>query len=278
MKSNFLTRTLTAILFVVIIFVALFLHHILFGIVFYLFMVVALQEFYNIPKQGNIPAQKKFGILTGSIIFIISYLHAHELIGIYVFLLLVPLFMSFFLIEIFKTSENHYNSIATTIFGIIYITVPFSMFNYLGKVEIPGADITDLLLPAFFVILWSNDTGAYITGSLAGRHKFAENISPKKTIEGTFGGIVLATVVAALMSLFDTGLSVTGWIGLGLIISISGTYGDLAESMLKRRGAIKDSGTILPGHGGILDRFDSFLFAVPAAYTYIQILQLNIQL
>ena len=274
MRTKFLTRTITAALFVIIIFAALFLHHVIFGLVFFLLMTAALSETYNLLDNETVSAQKKYGLLVGSIIFISSYLLSQDIVGINIYLLIVPLFMIFFIIEIFKQDEKDYRSIAITIFGIIYVTIPFSLFNFLKTSELQDGNIENFLPFAFFLILWMNDTGAYIIGSLIGKHKFIEHISPKKTMEGTMGGVLSSIGVAIIIAQFNTGLNIWAWIGLGIIISLSGTYGDLAESMMKRRASIKDSGNIMPGHGGVLDRFDSFIFAVPAAYTYIKLLEL----
>lgn len=274
MKNKFLTRTATAILFVTVIFAALLLHHVIFGIVFFLFMSVALSETYNLLNGETVSAQNRYGLFVSSLIFIFSYLFSQDIVGINIFLLIVPLFMVFFIIEIFKKEEKNYSSLATTIFGIVYVTVPFSLFNFLETTELTTGEIDNFLLLAFFLILWANDTGAYITGSLIGKHKFIEHISPKKTMEGTMGGILSSAGVAAIISQFNSGLNIWVWIGFGVIVAVSGTYGDLAESMMKRRAGIKDSGKIMPGHGGILDRFDSFIFAVPVAYTYIKLIEL----
>lgn len=273
-KRNFLTRSLTAVFFVLIILAALLLHHILFGIVFGLFMLAALEETYKLFSRKGDKAQEGYGLFAGSVIFASAYLVSQDITGLEIYLLVVPMFMGFFLIEIFKKKKKDYRSVSQTIFGLVYVTVPFSMFNFLGASELWQSNIQNYFLLAFFIILWANDTGAYLIGSLIGKHPFAKNISPKKTIEGTAGGIFVATGAAALLSMLSPDVSMLTWVGLGLIISISGTYGDLAESMFKRRAGVKDSGTIMPGHGGALDRFDSFIFAVPAAFTYIQILEM----
>lgn len=265
---------MTAVFFVLTILAALLLHHIVFAIVFGLFMFAALAETYKITAKPSEKAQTGFGLIAGSIIFLSSYLVSRDLADIEIYLLLVPIFMTFFIIEIFKKQRADFRSVEHTIFGIIYVTVPFSMFNFLGASDIWHQDSKNFFLLGFFAILWANDTGAYLIGSLIGKHAFAENISPKKTVEGTLGGILTSVLVALGMSFLSTSVSVWSWVALGIIIAVSGTYGDLAASMFKRRAGIKDSGRLMPGHGGALDRFDSFIFAVPAAFTYIQILEL----
>jgi phosphatidate cytidylyltransferase len=128
------------------------------------------------------------------------------------------------------------------------------------------------LLIGFFIILWSNDVFAYIVGSLIGRAKLYERVSPKKTWEGTIGGITFSIVAAFIISRFFLSIDTTNWLALGFLISIFATLGDLIESLLKRQAGVKDSGNIMPGHGGILDRFDGVIFAIPVVYIYLSII------
>ena len=163
----------------------------------------------------------------------------------------------------------------------MYITLPFSLINILAFQAENGIPTYDKLLPlSVFVFLWINDTGAYCTGSLLGRHKLFPRISPAKSWEGSIGGGILVLCAAALVGYWANQganshvLSIPGWIGLGLTVVIFGTLGDLVESLFKRTLGIKDSGNMLPGHGGMLDRFDSSLLAIPAAVVYLYSLQL----
>lgn len=125
------------------------------------------------------------------------------------------------------------------------------------------------LLLGFFIVIWTNDTFAYLSGMFIGRHKFFERISPKKTWEGTAGGLVFGLAAGYILSLFFDDFSLSEWLGYALTIIIFGTFGDLFESLIKRTLGLKDSGNIMPGHGGILDRFDSILLAAPFAFIYI---------
>ena len=134
----------------------------------------------------------------------------------------------------------------------------------------------DMLLPlSIFIFLWTNDTGAYCSGSLFGKHKLFPRISPAKSWEGSIGGGILVVIVAALIGYSTTNesgvnmLTIPQWIGLGIVVAVFGTWGDLVESLFKRTLGVKDSGNILPGHGGMLDRFDSSLMAIPAAVVYL---------
>jgi phosphatidate cytidylyltransferase len=127
------------------------------------------------------------------------------------------------------------------------------------------------IIVGFFLLLWANDTGAYIIGITLGKHRLMERISPKKSWEGFFGGLVIAILAAWLLSGWLGVLDTIGWILTAVIISIAGTYGDLVESMLKRSMGVKDSGSVMPGHGGFLDRFDSSFISFPLVYLFISL-------
>ena len=185
--------------------------------------------------------------------------------------------------ELYLQQKNPVQDWAYTMLGQMYIALPFSTINILAFQADPtsGQVAYNWLLPmSVFIFLWTNDTGAYCVGSLFGKHRLFPRISPKKSWEGSIGGAVLVLIVAALISHFTTELSTVNyqlstinWIGLALVVVIFGTWGDLVESLFKRTLGIKDSGNILPGHGGMLDRFDSSLLAIPAAVIYIYTLQ-----
>ena len=159
----------------------------------------------------------------------------------------------------------------------LYIDLPFSMLNVLAfQSDADGVHYVWTLPLSVFVFLWINDTGAYLCGSLLGKHKLFPRISPGKSWEGSIGGGILVMIVAVLvwylLEQYDQnalGLNALEWAGLGLVIVVFGTWGDLVESLFKRTLGIKDSGNILPGHGGMLDRFDSSLMAIPAAVVYL---------
>ena len=165
----------------------------------------------------------------------------------------------------------------------MYIALPFSMINVLAfeTSTFDGQIHYDMLLPlSIFIFLWTNDTGAYCSGSLFGKHKLFPRISPAKSWEGSIGGGIFVIIAAIIIGyLANDGaahrLSIPGWVGLGLVVTFFGTWGDLVESLFKRTLGVKDSGTILPGHGGMLDRFDSSLMAIPAAVIYLYTLQLG---
>ena len=151
---------------------------------------------------------------------------------------------------------------------------PFSAFSHTGLASLlPHESITFSpgIIIGFFLLIWANDTGAYLAGVTFGKHRLMESISPKKTWEGFFGGLVIAAIVAWLLSGWLGVVDTAGWISISVIISVAGTYGDLIESMLKRSAGVKDSGSILPGHGGFLDRFDSTIISFPLVYLFISL-------
>ena len=183
------------------------------------------------------------------------------------------------------------NDWAYTMLSQMYIALPFSLLNVLAFTVSPeGLVVFNPILPlSVFIFLWMNDTGAYCIGSLLGRHKLFPRISPGKSWEGSIVGAIVVLAVAYLMYLFDSGqltyladagfrssgmLTMEQWLGLGLVVVFFGTWGDLVESLFKRTIGIKDSGNILPGHGGMLDRFDSSLLAIPAAVVYLYTISL----
>lgn len=186
--------------------------------------------------------------------------------------------------ELYLKQTNPINNWAYTMLSQMYIALPFSMINVLAFRSTPDGNVTfEWLLPlSLFIFLWTNDTGAYCSGSLLGRHKLFPRISPGKSWEGSIGGAVFVMIAAAIIYFLNVGQTdglVTGmplwqWLGLGLVVVVFGTWGDLVESLFKRTLGIKDSGNILPGHGGMLDRFDSSLMAIPAAVVYLYTLQL----
>ena len=193
--------------------------------------------------------------------------------------------------ELYLKHEDPIQNWAYTMLSQMYIALPFSLLNVLAfNATSQGFVAFNTLLPlSVFIFLWMNDTGAYCIGSLLGRHKLFPRISPGKSWEGSIGGAVVVLAVAygigwldniqvadldSNSGLFRGMLSIPEWLGLGLVVVIFGTWGDLVESLFKRTLGIKDSGNILPGHGGMLDRFDSALMAIPAAVIYLYTLSL----
>jgi phosphatidate cytidylyltransferase len=277
--SNFYRRTLTALWIVIFILGGFWLHPVSFFITGIILLAGAQYEYYNMIRNTGVKAQMLNGMAAGAALYIISTLVAGGFISRDYYLILLPLVFIILITELYRRQEKPFDSLAHTFFAIIWIAVPFSMFPFsafsrtgLGSILSHGNIIfSPGIIVGFLLLLWANDTAAYLTGIAAGRHRLMERISPKKSWEGFFGGIIIAVLAAWLLSDWLGVVNTTGWIVISIIISVAGTFGDLVESMLKRSMSVKDSGTVLPGHGGFLDRFDSALVSFPLVYLFISI-------
>jgi phosphatidate cytidylyltransferase len=277
--TNFFVRTLTGIWIVIFVIGGLWIHPVSFYLTLLIMLIGTIYEYYLMIRNTGIRPQVIPGIATGITIYTLSTLIAAGIIPKSTYLIIIPMISVIMVIELYRKQDRPFDSLAHTFFPVIYTVLPFSMFPYLAF-NISGIDtllshshilFSPGIILGFFLILWSNDTGAYLAGVTFGKHKLFERISPKKTWEGFFGGLLLAVAVAWFLSGKLGVVNATGWIILSIIISVSGTYGDLIESMLKRSIGVKDSGSVMPGHGGFLDRFDSVIIAFPLVYLYITV-------
>ena len=273
MKNNFIQRSITGVIFVAVLVGCTLAGPITFSILFALISALTIYEFGTIiGKSGEIHINKPISILAGIFLFFgFAYLGLQPgQIGI-----LTPyLFLIIYLIvcELYLKRKNPVHNWAFTMMSQIYIALPFALLNVLAfhtSTDGSSTEFNPILPLSIFIFNWVNDSGAYCTGMTFGKHKLFERISPKKSWEGSIGGGVFCIIAAIVMSHFFPFLSLPVWIGLALTVVVFGTWGDLTESLLKRTLGIKDSGNILPGHGGMLDRFDSTLMAVPAAVVYL---------
>ncbi|MCL2131106.1 MAG: phosphatidate cytidylyltransferase [Lentimicrobiaceae bacterium] len=282
--KNLIIRTITGIGFVALIVAAILLSDnealgIKFSLLPYFFLVftcVALYEYRTLLKKQKINLSVLFYAIS-LLIYLIASIprNVWEIFLIYLVLPVLFLFFLLFIVELFRKQENPFTNIAYSILGIIWIVLPFALINrfpLLLKWKIGGDDGRFLLL-SVFIIIWLYDTFAYCVGMLIGKHRLFERISPKKSWEGAIGSTILTLILAYFANLLFPMLPLNPlqWIGLALVIIVFGTLGDLAESLFKRQLSVKDSGTILPGHGGVLDRFDSILFAVPFVWIYLNL-------
>lgn len=271
--KNILTRSLSGLLLVTIIVFGVVVHHFSFYLLFLAISTLSLWEFYLLVYREKARTQKYFGIAASIIIYTINYIYALNIVDEKIFLLIIPLFLFIFINELYLASKRPFLNISYTIFGLIYITVPFSLLNYI-VLSVNNLDIvfnSDILL-SIFILIWTYDTFAYLFGVTMGRHRLFPSISPKKSWEGAIGGAIVALLSSFVLEHFFPVLKLENWIVIASIIVVAGTYGDLVESMFKRSINVKDSGNIIPGHGGMLDRFDSFIFAVPFVFIYLQFL------
>ena len=279
-QSNLITRTITGVLFVTIM-VCGFLRPEAMIFLFALITGMTIWEYCGLVNDVEGVAVNRFISTVAGVYFFIAVASWRS--GIVTnFVIFVPYLLTviyLFVSELYLKNENPIHDWAYTMLSQMYIALPLSMVNILAfDVQGDGLVHYDMMIPLMlFVFLWINDSGAYCSGSLFGRHKLFPRISPGKTWEGSIGGGLLVLIVAAVVGylLGDThALSIPMWMGLGLVVVVFGTLGDLVESLFKRTLGIKDSGNSLPGHGGMLDRFDSSLMAIPAAVVYIYTLQL----
>jgi phosphatidate cytidylyltransferase len=244
-------------------------------LVFLFIVVSALWEFYKLAGMDGMAPQKTFGTLCGVIIFSLSFFIEMGKISYRYYFLIFPLISFVYMIKLYKKFERKpFTNIAFTFLGIFYVAIPFALLNIAA---FENDEYNYQVMFGCLFILWASDTGAYFAGTFFGKRKLFERISPKKSWEGFFGGALLAMVFAIALPYFFNGIgqpstiAPMGWVIIGLIIIVGGTFGDLVESLLKRSIEIKDSGDTLPGHGGFLDRFDGLLISAPFIVAYIEI-------
>lgn len=269
--NNFFKRAITGALFVVVLMGSILWHPISFAVLFSVVVVLGIAEFYKLLKPKDIHPQKYVGIIFGLLIFLAAFQNAQNYLHSAAMMLLIPAFAGIFILELFRNKPNPFHNIAFTILGIAYIAVPISLINSLVYPDYITMKYNPEILIGYFVLIWTCDTGAYLTGITVGKHPMYKRISPKKSWEGLLGGTVLTIGMAFLVAQFSHEIKTLHWVAIALIIVIFGVLGDLVESMLKRSLEVKDSGSFLPGHGGILDRFDSLILSSPFVFTFIQL-------
>ena len=282
MNSNFVKRAVTGVIFVAVLVGAICGGPVSFTILFSLITALTIWEFGTIVERtGEVQMNKRICVLSGVFLFLcfgyVGLMPGSVEIFIPYLFLMIYLLVS----ELYKKQKNPVNNWAYGMMSQMYIALSFSLLNVLAyhSVSDGGADISmsayNPVLPlSIFIFTWVNDTGAYCSGMLFGKHRLFERISPKKSWEGSVGGAVLCVVAAMVLAHYFPFMTAGEWCGLALVVAVFGTWGDLTESLLKRTLGLKDSGHILPGHGGMLDRFDSTLMAVPAAVVYLYVMKL----
>jgi phosphatidate cytidylyltransferase len=276
--KSLLTRTLTAAVFVGVLLTCIFFNYISFTLLFLIVSIWGLQEFYEISEKLEAKPFRTTGVLGSIFLYLSACAYYMNYIEFSPLNLIVPVFFTVLIAALFSQREKPVRDALYTIGGIAYAVAPFILLNgiaCISKEPIDDSKIkTGFVYNSHFVLgpillIWANDTFAYLCGSLLGKHKMYERISPGKTWEGTIGGAILTMASVYLIAKWYPELSYVNWLAIAAIMIIFGTIGDLTESMLKRQAGIKDSGKIMPGHGGILDRFDSLLFAAPFVYAFL---------
>lgn len=283
MKNNFIQRAITGIIFVGVLIGCILGGPISFSLLFALITALTIHEFgVIISKQPDVEINKPICMLAGVFLFFgFAYLGVMpgqtEILIPYLFLIIYLLVS-----ELYLKKKNPLNNWAYAMMSQIYIALSFAMLNVLayhsigseGELSNYQVQYNPILPLSIFIFTWINDTGAYCTGMLFGKHRLFERISPKKSWEGSIGGGIVAIASSFVFACYFPIMTWAEWAGLALVVVIFGTWGDLTESLLKRQLQIKDSGSILPGHGGMLDRFDSSLMAIPAGVIYLYALTL----
>jgi len=267
--NNFVKRTLSGFLFVTLIVGSILISKYAFAVFFAIICGWAVREFHKLSnKQQNVNVDLIVALIGGILLFASSFVHASgiwrnssfSIYGIYIVLVLI--------FELYRKQTNPIHNWAYFILGQIFIALPFSLLNFILFIQ----DWQPLILLSVFVTIWVNDTGAYLTGVTIGKHRLFERISPKKSWEGFIGGAVFALLSGYVFSLLIPEIQLINWLVFSEIIVVFGTFGDLIESLMKRTVGVKDSGDLIPGHGGLLDRFDSMLLAAPVIFIYLSLL------
>ncbi len=275
--KNLAVRTVSGIVLCVVMLGAIWWSQWSFGLFLALLLVGGMLEFYNLAEKRGAAPQRLIGLVAGLMLFVLNFvlittevdvLHAGFARSLYGYgmafaLLLLPLM---FFCELWRKKENPAGNIGVTLMAIFYVALPFSLMCYFPIIATETWN--PFVMFGYIFIVWVNDVFAYLVGMTIGRHRMFERISPKKSWEGFFGGVfgavIMGVVVAHLL-----GANLCAWGVMALIISITSVLGDLVESMFKRAADVKDSGALIPGHGGVLDRFDAMLLSAPFVFVYM---------
>lgn len=267
--SNLPQRLATALLGAAIIIFGIVYSEWTYLMIFFIICVLSLREFYKLAGLDGMVPQKTFGTICGLTIFFLSFFIERGTISYRYYFIFFPLLSCVYMIKLYKKFERKpFTNIAFTFLGIFYIAVPLALLHIAAFVD--GEYNFQIIFGCLF-ILWATDSGAYFAGSLFGRRKLFERISPKKSWEGVIGGALLAFAMAFGIAYFFTSLALWQWLWIAAIMIVGGVYGDLVESLLKRSIEIKDSGNSLPGHGGFLDRFDGLFISAPFIVAFLEI-------
>lgn len=248
-------------------------HPFAFALVFATVLFFTQYEFYAMVEEAGHKITRLPGTLLGVSFFLITFSVARGYLPTSCNLLIIFIILLLFVIELFRKNKNTLERSGLTVLGFIYIAGSFSLMNYIIHVSLDGESnfFYPWILAGIFFILWINDSFAYLIGTRFGKHKLYPSISPAKSWEGFIGGAVFALIMGILNAVLFQSLSMFNWVVIALLTVIFGTLGDLFESKMKREIGVKDSGNILPGHGGFLDRLDSLLLAVPAVFLWLML-------
>ena len=264
--KNLMVRTLSGLVLVAV-----------FGALLLLILVGGQTEFYKLARETGLSPQRWMGLAVGVLLFALNFIVFRQFSRsvtdeaggavLYLLLYIGLLLPTLFVCELFRRSATPLANLGATLLGVLYVAVPLSLLLYVPVLAGDGVWRPETVLCYIFII-WANDVFAYLVGMTFGRHRLCERLSPKKSWEGFFGGLAGA-VATGLAAAYALDANYWVWGGLALVASLSGVAGDLVESMFKREAGVKDSGQVIPGHGGVLDRFDALLLSAPYVFLYL---------
>ena len=274
--KNFIQRAITGLIFVAVLISCIIGSPLSFGVLFCIISAMATAEFCNLMnQQEGVKMNRNICVLGSMTLFLCFFYYGMNpaQTGIFIPYLIIIIYLM--ISELYLKKENPLNSWAYAMLSQLYVGLPFALLNVLAfQSNGIGSEYLFILPLSIFGFNWINDTGAYCTGMLLGKHPLFKRISPKKSWEGSIGGATLSVAASFALAHYFPIMSTAAWVGMSLVVVVFGTWGDLTESLMKRHLGIKDSGNILPGHGGMLDRFDSAIMAIPAAVVYLYFISL----
>ena len=275
--KNLMVRTLSGLVLVAVFVGAVLGSQWSFGALLLLILVGGQTEFYKLARETGLSPQRWMGLAVGVLLFALNFIVFRQFSRsvtdeaggavLYLLLYIGLLLPTLFVCELFRRSATPLANLGATLLGVLYVAVPLSLLLYVPVLAGDGVWRPETVLCYIFII-WANDVFAYLVGMTFGRHRLCERLSPKKSWEGFFGGLAGA-VATGLAAAYALDANYWVWGGLALVASLSGVAGDLVESMFKRAAGVKDSGNLIPGHGGVLDRFDALLLSAPFVFVYM---------
>ena len=275
--KNLMVRTLSGLVLVAVFVGAVLGSQWSFGALLLLILVGGQTEFYKLARETGLSPQRWMGLAVGVLLFALNFIVFRQFSRsvtdeaggavLYLLLYIGLLLPTLFVCELFRRSATPLANLGATLLGVLYVAVPLSLLLYVPVLAGDGVWRPETVLCYIFII-WANDVFAYLVGMTFGRHRLCERLSPKKSWVGFFGGLAGA-VATGLAAAYALDANYWVWGGLALVASLSGVAGDLVESMFKREAGVKDSGQVIPGHGGVLDRFDALLLSAPYVFLYL---------
>ncbi len=278
--KNFIVRAISGVVMFAVVLGAILGSRWTFGALVMLIALGGEWEFYRFAEKAGYKPQRLIGLFAGAMVVTIAFALMMEITGGnapapmmtlaavlgVAFVILTPLS---FICELYRKSETPIANIASTMMGVVYVALPMALLLFIPMLLSPEKWQPWTVIFYIFII-WANDVFAYLFGITLGKHRLFERISPKKSWEGFFGGLLGAMAMGYVAATVLDG-NIVVWVGMGLVAAISGVFGDLVESLFKRSVDVKDSGNIIPGHGGWLDRFDALILSVPFVFVYLLI-------